>query len=90
MSMYKIIGYKQAAELLMQGHIVKECPQIRGGNIAYLYSPEGISCNLRIRSDSWCKLQMKCSLVGRETYSKRSRSCIYLWKWRDNDKEATE
>ena len=79
--MNKIIGYKQAKILMLEGYRVKECPQIRGGSIPYLYSPEGITC-YRIREDSWRKLQAECRFVKRETFGKRSRDAIYIWEYK--------
>lgn len=84
--MNKIIGYKQALALMKEGYQVKECPQIRGGSIPYLYSPEGITC-YRLREDTWRKLQMKCRFVKRETFGKRGRNAIYIWAYRGSEDE---
>lgn len=79
--MQKIIGYKQALALMQEGYRVKECPQIRGGSIPFLYSPEGVTC-YRLREDTWAKLMLKCRFVKRETFGKRGRNAIYIWEYR--------
>lgn len=85
--MNKIIGYKQAKELMLQGYKVKTVPQIRDGSIPFLYSPEGVTC-YRIRADSWAMLRRECICVKRETFGKRDRNAFYIWEHKGNDKEG--
>ncbi len=82
--MNKIIGYKQALALMQEGYRVKECPQILGGRIPYLYNPEGVG-HYRLREDTWRKLQLICRFVKRETFGKRSRDAIYIWELRKEE-----
>lgn len=81
--MEKIIGYKQAKALMLDGCKVQESTQIRGSNIARIKTADGELAE-RIRSDMWDKLRKECRLVETLHDGLRGQNRRYIWELRQN------
>ena len=82
--MEKIIGYKQAKALMLEGCKVQESPRFNNGNVAHIKTPDGNLAE-RIRSDSWDKLRQECRLAEKLVSGRRGQDRRYIWELRPNE-----
>ena len=82
--MDKIIGYKQAKALMLEGCKVQESPRFHDSHVAHIKTPEG-KLTERIRSDSWDKLRKECRMVEKTAVGGRSRDAQYIWELKPNE-----